>query len=64
MSKRTAVPALSRSPSCSGGTPRALTKAGRKGEATPKAAYMAAYSQRNLVSGVDQRESRMACLHK
>ena len=33
---------LSTSPSCAAGTPRALTKAGRKGDATPKAAYSAA----------------------
>ena len=33
--------ALSTSPSCAAGTPRALTKAGRKGDATPKAAAAA-----------------------
>jgi hypothetical protein len=31
-----------------------LTKAGRKGDATPKAAYIAAYSSMNRGSAVDQ----------
>src|SRR5262249_56551777 len=57
VSKRTAVPALSTSPSCAAGTPRALTKAGRKGDATPKAAYMAAYSRRKRGSVVDRTVS-------
>ena len=52
VSKRTAVPALSTSPSCVAGSPRALTKAGRKGDATPKAAYIAAYSSRKRGSAV------------
>ena len=52
-----AVPALSTSPSCAAGTPRALTKAGRKGDATPKAAYMAAYSSRKRGSAVDRTVS-------
>jgi hypothetical protein len=54
VSKRMAVPALSTSPSCAAGTPRALTKAGRKGDATPKAAYIAAYSSMKRGSAVDQ----------
>ena len=61
LSKRTAVPALSTSPSCAAGSPRALTKAGRKGDATPKAAYIAAYS-RNRGSAVDRTGVRsMEC---
>jgi len=52
-----AVPALSTSPSCAAGTPRALTKAGRKGDATPKAAYMAAYSSRKRGNAVDRTVS-------
>src|SRR5512141_2012946 len=46
--RRTAVPAPSTSPMCSAGSPRELTNAGRKGEDTPKAAYMAAKSSTNL----------------
>jgi hypothetical protein len=34
-----------------------LTKAGRKGDATPKAAYMAAYSRRKRGSAVDRTVS-------
>jgi hypothetical protein len=48
------------SPSCFGGTPRALTKAGRKGEATPKAAYIAAYSRLNLLRVVDWGDSSIS----
>jgi hypothetical protein len=36
-------------------TTRARTKAGRKGDATPKAAYIAAYSSRKRGSAVDRR---------
>src|SRR4029450_4127282 len=57
VSKRTAVPALSTSPSWAAGTPRALTKAGRKGDATPKAAYIAAYRRRKRGSAVDRTVS-------
>src|SRR4029450_2653633 len=57
---RTAVPVPSTSPSCSGGTPRALTKAGRNGEATPNAAYIAAYSSKKRVRVVGRRELPMA----
>src|SRR4029450_4203990 len=60
VSNRTAVPVPSTSPSCSGGTPRALTKAGRNGEATPNAAYIAAYSRKKRVRVVGRRESPMA----
>ena len=57
MSNRTTVPAPSTSPSCSADSPRALRKAGRKGEATPKAAYIAAYSSMNRGNAVDRRSS-------
>jgi hypothetical protein len=51
--------APSTSPSCSTRQPRALTKAGRKGEAPPKAAYIAAYSSIHRRSAVDRTASHM-----
>src|SRR2546430_14147806 len=51
LTRRIAVPAARTRPSSSGVRPRALTKAGRNGEATPYAAYIAAYSRMNLGSG-------------
>jgi hypothetical protein len=55
VSNRTAVPAPSTRPSCAADNPRAWTKAGRKGDATPKAAYIAAYSSRKRGSAIDRR---------
>jgi hypothetical protein len=57
VSRRTAVTAPRTRPSGSADSPGARTKAGGMGDATPKAAYLAASSSMNRGSAVDRRSS-------